>query len=161
MAKLETIIGSNRPESTQAIGQIIGEGLSVGDIVLLIGDLGSGKTCMTQGLIKGLGSEDIARSPTFVIVAQYTAMCPVYHMDLYRIDGIHDMDAMQLDEYLYGDGVCLVEWADKQENLFPKKSLMIQFFKTGTDTRELKISSYNLDHEEIFFNLSNSGHTDK
>ena len=65
MAKLETIIGSNRPESTQAIGQIIGQGLSVGDIVLLIGDLGSGKTCMTQGLIKGLGSEDIARSPTF------------------------------------------------------------------------------------------------
>ena len=63
---------------------MIGQGLSVGDIVLLIGDLGSGKTCLTQGLIKGLGSEDIARSPTFVIVAQYTAICPVYHMDLYR-----------------------------------------------------------------------------
>ena len=161
MAKLETIIGSNRPESTQAIGQIIGQGLSVGDIVLLIGDLGSGKTCMTQGLIKGLGSEDIARSPTFVIVAQYTAICPVYHMDLYRIDGIHDMDAMQLDEYLYGDGVCLVEWADKHENLFPKTSLLIEFSKTGDNRRELKLSSYNSNHEGIFSNIGNSRSIDR
>ena len=138
MSKIETIIQSGSPEATQDIGQMIGQGLSVGDIVLLIGDLGSGKTCMTQGLIKGLGSEDIARSPTFVIVAQYTAICPVYHMDLYRIDGIHDMDAMQLEEYLYGDGVCLVEWADKHENLFPKTSLLIEFSKTGDNMRELK-----------------------
>ena len=140
---------------------MIGQGLSVGDIVLLIGDLGSGKTCMTQGLIKGLGSEDIARSPTFVIVAQYTAICPVYHMDLYRIDGIHDMDAMQLDEYLYGDGVCLVEWADKHENLFPKTSLLIEFSKTGDNMRELKLSSSNSDHEGIFSNIGNSRNIDR
>jgi tRNA threonylcarbamoyladenosine biosynthesis protein TsaE len=140
---------------------MIGQGLSVGDIVLLIGDLGSGKTCMTQGLIKGLGSEDIARSPTFVIVAQYTAICPVYHMDLYRIDGIHDMDAMQLDEYLYGDGVCLVEWADKHQNLFPKTSLLIEFSKTGDNMRELKLSSSNSDHEGIFSNIGNSRNIDR
>ena len=136
---------------------MIGQGLSVGDIVLLIGDLGSGKTCLTQGLIKGLGSEDIARSPTFVIVAQYTAICPVYHMDLYRIDGIHDMDVMQLDEYLYGDGVCLVEWADKHQNLFPKASLLIEFSKTGDNMRELKLSSSNSDHEGIFSNITALG----
>ena len=160
MSKIETIIQSGSPEATQDIGQMIGQGLSVGDIVLLIGDLGSGKTCMTQGLIKGLGSEDIARSPTFVIVAQYTAICPVYHMDLYRIDGIHDMDAMQLDEYLYGDGVCLVEWADKHENLFPKTSLLIEFSKTGDNMRELKLSSSNSDHEGIFSNIDNSRNID-
>ena len=160
MSKIETIIQSGSPEATQDIGQMIGQGLSVGDIVLLIGDLGSGKTCMTQGLIKGLGSEDIARSPTFVIVAQYTAICPVYHMDLYRIDGIHDMDAMQLDEYLYGDGVCLVEWADKHENLFPKTSLLIEFSKTGDNMRELKLSSSNSDHEGIFSNIDNSRNMD-
>ena len=160
MSKIETIIQSGSPEATQDIGQMIGQGLSVGDIVLLIGDLGSGKTCMTQGLIKGLGSEDIARSPTFVIVAQYTAICPVYHMDLYRIDGIQDMDAMQLDEYLYGDGVCLVEWADKHENLFPKTSLLIEFSKTGDNMRELKLSSSNSDHEGIFSNIDNSRNID-
>ena len=160
MSKIETIIQSGSPEATQDIGQMIGQGLSVGDIVLLIGDLGSGKTCMTQGLIKGLGSEDMARSPTFVIVAQYTAICPVYHMDLYRIDGIHDMDAMQLDEYLYGDGVCLVEWADKHENLFPKTSLLIEFSKTGDNMRELKLSSSNSDHEGIFSNIDNSRNID-
>ena len=153
LSKMEIIIQSYNPESTQAMGEVVGRGLSVGDIVLLIGDLGSGKTCMTQGLIKGLGSEDVARSPTFVIIAQYNGICPIYHMDLYRIDGIHDIDAMQLDEYLYGDGVCLVEWADKHENLFPKNSLVIEFTKMGDTTRELKLTSTVSGHEGIFLNI--------
>ena len=106
---------------------------------MLSGDLGSGKTKMTQGIIKGAGSDDFARSPTFVLITEYEAKFPIYHMDLYRLEGVESLERMQIDEYLYGDGICVVEWADKADKSFPKKSLTIDFSFLSENQRRIKI----------------------
>ena len=109
-------------------------------MILLDGDLGSGKTCITQGLVRGIGSEDIVRSPTFVIIAEYTADVPIYHMDLYRLEEFEQIDDLQLDEYLHGDGICIVEWANRAPYEFPEDSFLIQFETLGDTTRALKLT---------------------
>ena len=86
---------------------------SAGYVVLLNGPLGAGKTCLTQGILRGLGSDDHARSPTFVLVAEYEARLTLYHVDLYRTDGPSDIEELGIEEYLWGDGVCVMEWAEK------------------------------------------------
>ena len=106
---------------------------------MLSGDLGSGKTKMTLGIIKGAGSDDFARSPTFVLITEYEAKFPIYHMDLYRLEGVESLERMQIDEYLYGDGICVVEWADKADKSFPKKSLTIDFSFLSENQRRIKI----------------------
>ena len=106
-------LSSYGPEETQAIGRILGRSAEPGDVFLLVGDLGAGKTCLTQGILFGLGSEEFARSPTFVLVSQYPGRLTMYHMDLYRLDTFAEVLDLGLDEYLFGDGVSVVEWADK------------------------------------------------
>ena len=91
---------SQSPEDTIEIGRILGTSLHEGDVVLLDGELGCGKTCITQGLILGMGSDDFARSPTFVIVAEYKGKFPIYHMDLYRLDNLSIHDDHSLDELI-------------------------------------------------------------
>jgi len=95
---------STSESNTIKIGEIIGSFICPGDVILLSGDLGSGKTKMTQGIIKGIGSDDFARSPTFVLITEYEAKFPIYHMDLYRLEGVENLERMQIDEYLYGGG---------------------------------------------------------
>ena len=133
-----TVISTNEVDTIK-IGKIIGSFAVPGDIILLSGDLGSGKTKMTQGIIKGVGSDDFARSPTFVLITEYEAKFPIYHMDLYRLEGVESLERMQVDEYLYGDGICIVEWADKADKSFPKKSLTIDFSFISEDQRRIKM----------------------
>ena len=108
-----------------------------GDVFLLAGGLGAGKTCLTQGVLWGLGGTEYARSPTFVLVSQYPARLMLHHVDLYRLDSFAEFDGLELDEYLYGDGLCVVEWADKAEGIFPETSLVIRLEVTGESTRRI------------------------
>ena len=110
---------TNSVEMTHKLGRVIGANAVPGDILLLTGGLGAGKTTLTQGILWGLGSEEYARSPTFVLVNEYHARLPVYHMDLYRLESFEDIDGLGLDDYLFGDGLCVIEWADRAQGYFP------------------------------------------
>ena len=132
---------SQSPEDTIEIGRILGTSLHEGDVVLLDGELGCGKTCITQGLILGMGSDDFARSPTFVIVAEYKGKFPIYHMDLYRLDNLSIHDDHSLDELIYGEGVSIIEWPGRSKDLFPDESILIDFKRLDEYSRVLKISA--------------------
>ena len=132
-----TTIESGSPEHTRAIGRALGESAEAGDVFLLAGELGAGKTCLTQGVLWGLGGDEYARSPTFVLVSQYRARLTLHHVDLYRLDSFTEVDGLELDEYLYGDGVCVVEWADKAVGMFPEDSLVVRLEVTGEYTRRI------------------------
>ena len=144
---------SESPIDTIRIGEILGQLLDMGDVVLLSGDLGAGKTCLTQGIVKGLDSKDIARSPTFVIVAEYAGRFPIYHMDLYRLDQMQGVDDLYLDEYLYGDGVCLIEWPPKDDSILPVRNLLIEIDKVDEETRGFKFISRHESLTELLRNF--------
>ncbi len=118
-------IATSSPEATQQVGRIIGEQAQPGDIYLLIGPLGAGKTCLTQGIAWGLGVAGHPRSPTFVLMTRYQGRLTLHHMDLYRINDPLEAWDLGLEEYLSGDGVCVIEWADQAEELFPEDALWI------------------------------------
>ena len=118
-------IQTSSPEETQQVGQIIGEQSQPGDIYLLTGPLGAGKTCLTQGIGRGMGVAGHPRSPTFVLMTRYEGKLTLHHMDLYRINDPLEAWDLGLEEYLSGDGVCVIEWADQAEELFPENALWI------------------------------------
>ena len=117
---------SQSPEQTQRLGVRIGELALPGDVFLLVGELGTGKTCLTQGIAWGLGIKEYAMSPSFVIVRELYGRLPLYHIDLYRLDRIEESLELGLDDYLYGRGVCVVEWAEKALSILPKNYLLIK-----------------------------------
>ena len=123
MSKVKLI--SHSPGETQQLGKKLGEFAQPGDVLLLTGDLGSGKTCLTQGIAWGLGIKEYAFSPSFVLIREYSGRLPLYHIDFYRLDSIEEMANLGLDDYLYGKGVCVVEWADKGMALMPPERLLI------------------------------------
>ena len=133
-------IETHGESETRAVGKKAGEVAQPGDVLLLSGTLGTGKTRFAQGVLWGLGGDEYARSPTFVLVNQYRARLTMYHMDLYRIETVDEIYDLGLDEYLSGDGICVVEWADKAPDLFPGWSLMVQMEHTGADSRRLKLT---------------------
>ena len=104
---------SHSPEETLAIGKEIGKLAERGDLYLLIGNLGAGKTCLTQGAAWGLDVKGFISSPSYVILKEYHGRLPIYHADLYRMQSITEIRELGLDDYLYGKGVCLVEWANR------------------------------------------------
>ena len=117
---------SHSPEQTQRVGRLLGSQAQPGDVFLLTGGLGVGKTCLTQGIAWGLGVNEYARSPTFVLVNEYQGRLRLYHLDLYRLDDIREILELGLEEYLFGSGVCVVEWADKAPEVFPREHLLIR-----------------------------------
>ncbi len=116
---------SHSPEETQRIGAALGACAQPGDVLLLCGDLGAGKTCLTQGIAKGLDVEGYVRSPTFVLVTIHEGRLPLYHIDIYRLDHVAEVIDLGLDEYLAGDGVSVIEWADKAPEAFPEDRLRV------------------------------------
>ena len=128
---------SRGPDETRAIGEAIGAQATAGYVVLLVGPLGTGKTCLTQGILRGLGSEDYARSPTFVVMSQHQARLTLYHVDLYRLESADEIDDLGLDEYLWGDGICVVEWAEKAPGLFPEDHLRIDLTHVDENQRRI------------------------
>lgn len=114
------------PEETQRLGTRLGKLAQLGDVFLLVGGLGTGKTCLTQGIAWGLGIEGYATSPSFVVINQYQGRLPFFHIDLYRLDRIEEVIELGLEDYLYGRGVCVVEWADKALDMFPEERLLVE-----------------------------------
>ena len=114
-------------EETRAFGLELGASLRKGDIVALIGDLGTGKTALTKYIAEGLGIRETITSPTFTIVQEYQqGRLPLYHFDVYRIGDPEEMYELGYEEYFYGDGVCVIEWADLIEELLPEYTKVIR-----------------------------------
>ena len=132
---------SNSVEETMSLGRKLGEKIKKGSIVALIGDLGSGKTVFTKGIAQGLGVKNAryVNSPTFVIIKEYKGRIPLYHFDLYRLDHYSSFDTMNYEEYFYGSGVTVIEWADKVRKLLPKKYIEVRLKVTGEQARKIQI----------------------
>lgn len=134
-------IESLKPEDTYELGRQIGEKAKPGEVYTLIGDLGVGKTVFTQGLAKGLGITEPVNSPTFTILQVYEkGRLPFYHFDVYRIGDVSEMDEIGYEDCFYGDGVCLIEWADLIEDILPEKYKRITILKDldkGFDYRKI------------------------
>ena len=121
------IIETNSEKETFELGKKIGENAKAGQIYTLTGDLGVGKTVFTQGLAAGLGITEPVNSPTFTIVQMYEdGRLPFYHFDVYRIGDVDEMYEIGYEEYFYGDGVCIVEWADLIEDIIPDDAIRIR-----------------------------------
>ena len=130
---------SDSRERTLEAGRLIGEILVRGDIVALIGELGSGKTCLTQGMAKGLGVADNVPvvSPTFTLINEYPGKIPLFHLDVYRLSGARDLEDMGYEEYFYGGGIIVIEWAEKIRDILPEKTLFVSMRYVDENTREM------------------------
>jgi tRNA threonylcarbamoyladenosine biosynthesis protein TsaE len=136
MSHLEIV--SHSPEETQKIGQRLGQLALPGDIFLLVGGLGAGKTCLTQGIAWGLGIKEYAASPSFVVIRELYGRLPLYHIDFYRLDHLEEIAELGLDDSLYGRGVSVVEWAEKGLSLLPEEKLLIEIGYLSDSERRLK-----------------------
>ena len=125
-----TVYESFSEEMTFEIGKKLGEKADKGEIICLEGDLGVGKTVFTKGFAEGLNIEDNIDSPTFTIVQEYLeGRIPLYHFDVYRIGDISEMDEIGYEDYFFGEGVCLIEWASRIEELLPESAVHIKIEK--------------------------------
>jgi tRNA threonylcarbamoyladenosine biosynthesis protein TsaE len=143
MSKTVITIETNSPQETFEVGRKIGESAKSGDILTLNGDLGVGKTVFTQGVAAGLGIDEHVNSPTFTIVQVYeTGRLPFYHFDVYRIGDIEEMDEIGYEDYFYGQGLCIIEWAKLIEELIPPNARQVTIEKDlekGFDYRKITI----------------------
>jgi len=144
---------SHSPEQTQDFGVRIGELALPGDILLLVGSLGTGKTCLTQGIAWGLGIKEYAASPSFMIVRELYGRLPLYHIDLYRLDHIEEIADLGLDEYLYGNGVCVVEWAEKGLSVLPAEHLLVEISYLSDTERGFRFKPRGKRYREILARL--------
>ena len=137
------IIETNSAEETFALGKALGEKASPGQIYTLDGDLGTGKTVFTQGVAAGLGITEAISSPTFTIIQEYEdGRLPFYHFDVYRIGDIEEMEEIGYDDYFFGEGICLIEWADLIREILPEHVIRITIEKDlekGFDYRKITI----------------------
>lgn len=125
------IIETHSPEETYKVGYDLGNSAEKGQIFCMSGDLGVGKTVFTQGFAAGLGVEDNVNSPTFTIVQEYEdGRIPLYHFDVYRFSDVSEMDEIGYEEYFYGEGVCLIEWAEIIEDILPEDVTWITIEKS-------------------------------
>lgn len=134
------IYETNSYDETQKVAEEIAKTLNGGEFIAMYGDLGAGKTAFVQGLAKALGVKGHVTSPTFTIVNEYFGRLPLYHFDVYRIADPDEMYEIGYDEYINGDGVCIVEWAELIEDLFPEKYIKLTILKAeenGTDYRKI------------------------
>ena len=129
---------SNSPAETEAIGRRFARDLGVGSILALKGELGSGKTLFTKGLVAGLGSGAAVNSPTFTILHEYpSGRLPVYHFDFFRLEDQQAAAQLGLDDYFFGDGVSIIEWADRFPELIPQEAKWIAFRMKSEQEREI------------------------
>ena len=133
---------SNCPDDTKKIAADMALKLKSGDVLCLYGDLGAGKTAFVQGLAKGLGIDEHITSPTFTIVKEYEGRLPLYHFDVYRISDSDEMYEVGFDEYVYGEGVSVIEWPQLIEDILPDKRYDIEIKKDlskGEEYREITV----------------------
>lgn len=145
MSDKKNYIETSSPEETFEVGRKLGQTAKPGEIYTLNGDLGVGKTVFTQGVAAGLGITEHVNSPTFTIVQVYErGRLPFYHFDVYRIGDAEEMDEIGYEDYFFGNGLCIVEWAERIKELIPKKAVQITIEKNlekGFDYRRILIES--------------------
>ena len=115
------------PMETQTLGEKIGKTLKQGDVIALIGDLGTGKTCLTQGIARGVGiaADEVVNSPSYILINEYNGRIPIYHIDLYRLEDSAEIAELGLSEYMEGDGICIIEWAERMADALPDTTITI------------------------------------
>lgn len=151
--RLELI--SHSPEETQAVGELLGKAAQAGDLFLLQGAFGAGKTVLTQGIARGLGVPDAVTSPSYIIVNEYQGRLPLYHVDLYRLESPAEVLDLGLEDYLlYGEGVCVVEWADRALDLLPKEGLLVTLTYMDENRRRLSFSAQGESTQRLLAALS-------
>ena len=137
------VIETRSPEETFALGEKLGREAKPGQIYTLNGDLGTGKTVFTQGFASGLGIKEPVNSPTFTILQVYEeGRMPFYHFDVYRIGDVEEMDEIGYEDCFYGEGVCLIEWAELIEEILPEKVIVVTIEKDleqGFDYRKITL----------------------
>ena len=138
MAEMLRII-SHSPEETRALGEKLAARLEPGDVVILEGELGAGKSELARGIARGLGVTDTVTSPSFTILNVYeSGRCPLYHFDWYRLESAEELFELGLEEYLGGDGIAVVEWAEKCPEALPEKTIRIRLEATGDEERRIE-----------------------
>ena len=134
---------TNSAEETLAFGRRFAKYLKDGDVIALFGELGSGKTCFAQGVCNGCGIHDAVTSPTFTLINEYTNSHLIYHFDFYRIGSEDEIYGLGYEEYFYGSGICLIEWADRVQNFLPANRIEIymeNLFDQGSEfSRKMEI----------------------
>ena len=140
---------------TATVGQRLGALSAAGDVVLLSGELGAGKTCFIRGIASGLGVSEYAFSPSFVLVREYRGRLTLYHMDFYRLEQLAEIAELGIDDYLSGEGVCAIEWAERAAGLLPEQHLAIElaYVSDEADTRVLRFTAAGARHETLLQQL--------
>jgi tRNA threonylcarbamoyladenosine biosynthesis protein TsaE len=143
-------------EATRGFGHRLGEYLFPGAVVALVGPLGAGKTFLVRAIAEGLGVKDsrVVSSPTFVLIQEYAARLPVYHFDTYRLRTVGEFADLGVHEYFAGTGVCLVEWADRVEEVLPQELLRIRLEVTGEHSRRITVEARGERYEGLLRELA-------
>jgi tRNA threonylcarbamoyladenosine biosynthesis protein TsaE len=136
------VFPTHSPQETVRLGRILGELLVPGDVVALIGDLGAGKTTLAKGIARGAGVEDEGdvTSPTFVLVNEYQGRFPVYHADLYRLQEVREVEDLGWEEFIFGNGISLMEWAEKIPGILPEDRIEIRISWLSAEERKFVIT---------------------
>ncbi|HEU5439353.1 MAG TPA: tRNA (adenosine(37)-N6)-threonylcarbamoyltransferase complex ATPase subunit type 1 TsaE [Ktedonobacterales bacterium] len=146
---LSRALRSRSAEETRRLGEALGRLLAAGDVILLTGELGAGKTALTQGIARGLGVPGVVNSPTFTLLKEYQGRLPLYHFDLYRIEDPTELEELGFAEYFCGDGVSVVEWAERGEPAaeagletpWPADALRVRIGTVGPKERTLHVTA--------------------
>jgi len=142
-------------EQTVALGHQLGALSAGGDVFLLCGELGAGKTCLIRGIATGLGVAEYAFSPSFVLVREYRGRLTLYHMDFYRLEQLQEVAELGIEEYLFGDGVCAIEWAERATGLLPEEHLRIElaYVPDAMEQRGIRLSAAGARYETLLEQL--------
>ena len=136
-------------EETQELGKRLGSFLKKGDVVALQGPLAAGKTTITKGIALSLNVKDTITSPTFCLISEYEGRLPLYHFDVYRLQGADDFANLGADDMIYGDGVCLIEWSEKIMDELPKKTIIVKLSVNPSDPNARDIQIENWPYEKF------------
>ena len=130
------------PEETIELGRRIGKKLIKGDIISMQGTLAAGKTTITKGIAEALDIKDTITSPTFCLISEYYGKMPLYHMDVYRLEGSEDFINLGTDDMLYGDGVSIIEWSEKIMDELPKRTIILKITPNDDGSRKIEIDNW-------------------
>ncbi len=130
-------------DETISLGKKIGNLLKKGDVIAMQGTLAAGKTTITKGIAQSLGIKDTITSPTFCLISEYYGKMPLYHMDVYRLDGGEDFINLGTDDMIYGDGVSIIEWSEKIMDELPKKTIILKITPNDDGSRLIEIDNWN------------------
>lgn len=149
------IFKTSSADETIKFGEKLGRLLAAGHVIALVGELGAGKTTMVKGIVHGLDVTDrrAVKSPTFSLIHKYEGRIPIFHFDAYRLEGVQDMLDIGSDEIIFGNGVSIIEWADRVSECLPGKYLKITLIAVSENERKIELCSYGRCYDEIIDKL--------